>query len=252
MAQIYAAIYLSPHLDDAALSCGGQIFVQTRAGKRVLVVTVAAGAPQTEVRSPFAQFMHHNWGLTADEVIGARQAEDAAACARLGAETLHWPLPDCIYRLHPQTGEPLYTSDAAIFGPVHPAETPLVAQLAGWMAALPPSGRVVAPLTLGHHVDHQLTRAAAVQCFGDALYYYEDYPYVQRRPEELAQLLVPAGAWHPQTIPLDDEAIQARVDACLAYRSQLGVLFGSADTMVARIRQQIAASGGERLWRRAA
>ena len=39
----YHAIYLAPHLDDAVLSCGGQIFERTARGENVLVVTVMAG-----------------------------------------------------------------------------------------------------------------------------------------------------------------------------------------------------------------
>ncbi|MEZ4728018.1 MAG: PIG-L family deacetylase [Caldilineaceae bacterium] len=45
MPSVYDAIYLSPHLDDVALSCGGQIFGATRTGQRVLIVTITAGDP---------------------------------------------------------------------------------------------------------------------------------------------------------------------------------------------------------------
>ena len=38
-------LYLSPHFDDAALSCGGQIATWTAAGQSVLVVTITGGDP---------------------------------------------------------------------------------------------------------------------------------------------------------------------------------------------------------------
>jgi hypothetical protein len=122
-----------------------------------------------------------------------RRAEDARAVARLGAEALVWSLPDAIYRLHPATGEPLYTDNDQLFGQLSPAEAPLVAELAAQMGALPPAGRIVAPLVLGNHVDHQLVRAAAEKAFA-SLYYYEDYPYVQRHPASLADMLHPQRA----------------------------------------------------------
>jgi LmbE family N-acetylglucosaminyl deacetylase len=255
----YHALYLSPHLDDVALSCGGQIYQQTTAGHDVLIVTLAAGWPDSNVLSEFAAFLHHAWGLSSSgkppaeavrEVVQARRAEDARACQRLGAGFQHWNLPDCIYRRHPQSGQPLYTSDEAIFGPVDPAEAPLVHQLAGYLRGLPPAGRVVAPLTLGNHVDHQLTRQAAELAFGHELYYYEDYPYVQRRPEALAELLGNDEAWRNQEIPLDSAALQARIAAVATYQSQLPTLFGDAAQMEQLLTTQVQTTGGERLWHR--
>jgi LmbE family N-acetylglucosaminyl deacetylase len=171
MLSYYNTLYLSPHLDDATLSCGGQIHQQTAAGRPVLIVTITAGDPPAVPPSEFAQLLHDRWQL-AGEVVAGRRAEDAAACRRLGADYLHWDISDCIYRVDPATGAALYPSVEAIFGPVHPAEAPLVAVLARRMATLPPCGRVIAPLAIGCHVDHQLVRAAAEQWQGNALTYY--------------------------------------------------------------------------------
>ena len=60
----YRHIYLSPHLDDAALSCGGGIAAQRAAGERVLVVTFCTGAPAPDMQfSDLAQEFHRKWGL---------------------------------------------------------------------------------------------------------------------------------------------------------------------------------------------
>ncbi|MFW6183238.1 MAG: PIG-L deacetylase family protein [Chloroflexota bacterium] len=246
----YERIYLSPHLDDVALSCGGQIFQQAKAGQRILIATVAAGEPQTEIRSFFAEYLHHNWGLPADEAVAMRRAEDEAAAEQLGAEVQHWTLPDAIYRLHPETEEPLYTSNEDIFGPLHPAEHRLVQELAEQMARLPEAKTIVAPLAVGNHVDHQLVRLAAEETFGRDLLYYEDYPYVQRSPQSLQEQLSAGNDWQPQVIPLSEAAICARVAACRQYGSQLGTLFNDAQTMEALLRDHVAQVGGERLWRR--
>jgi LmbE family N-acetylglucosaminyl deacetylase len=114
LAHFYDAIYLAPHLDDAALSCGGQILDRTRAGQRVLVVTVMAGDPPTDAENDYIRSLHARWELERD-AAAQRRAEDSAACAILGADFLHWSIPDCIYRLHPATGAPLYVSDDDIF-----------------------------------------------------------------------------------------------------------------------------------------
>lgn len=246
----YDTIYLSPHLDDVALSCGGQIFVQTQRGERVLVVTVAAGEPQTTRRSTFAEFLHHNWGFSASEGVSMRRAEDVAACAYLGAETMHWHLPDAIYRLHPGTEEPLYTSNEDIFGPVHGTEDRLVEEIAQFLTTLPAAARVVAPLAIGNHVDHQLVHAAAKRVWQSSLLYYEDYPYVQRHPRELSDRLQPASQWLSYLVPLPQPAIEARLAASRAYASQLSSLFNDDADLEASVRAQIARTGGERLWQR--
>jgi hypothetical protein len=157
-------------------------------------------------------------------------------------------LPDAVYRLHPQSHEPLYTSDEDIFGAVDAAEEPLIEDLAQFFTSLPAARRVVGPLAIGNHVDHQLARAASERVWGPALLYYEDYPYVQRDPSALDRLLEPATLWRSYLVTLGHAALQARIEATSLYRSQLGSLFNSAEQMEVAIARQVARMGGERLW----
>ena len=55
-------IYLSPHLDDAVLSCGGLIWEQVQLGERVEIWTIFAGDPPAEMLTPFAEELHTRWG----------------------------------------------------------------------------------------------------------------------------------------------------------------------------------------------
>ena len=82
----YAHVYLSPHLDDVALSCGGRIWQQAQTGDSVLVVTIFAGAPPPDVPlSPFARELHARWGYLSDADV-VRREEDQASLTHLGAE----------------------------------------------------------------------------------------------------------------------------------------------------------------------
>src|SRR5262245_42598457 len=86
---IYDHIYLSPHLDDAVLSCGGSIARHSAAGARVLVVTICTAAPPPEGPfSDFAKETHNLWGLTADQGMHARLHEDSLAMEHLGADSM--------------------------------------------------------------------------------------------------------------------------------------------------------------------
>jgi LmbE family N-acetylglucosaminyl deacetylase len=168
-------LYISPHLDDAVLSCGGRMWRQTQAGERVLVVTIFAGAPASDLPlSPFARALHALWGLA--DPVAARREEDAAALARLGAEGVYWPYVDCIYR-QAADGRLIYDSEEALFGEVHPADGGLIAELAGRLRTLVAEQAVAiyAPLAVGRHVDHQIVRRAVEGLEG--MTYYEDYPY---------------------------------------------------------------------------
>jgi LmbE family N-acetylglucosaminyl deacetylase len=255
----YDTIYLSPHLDDVALSCGGQIYRQTKAGQRVLVATIMAGdpggAPGGESAGPpggvqlsaFADSLHRRWGLSdLAEVVQARRAEDAAACHILGAAYQHWNVPDCIYRVD-GGGELLYRDVEAIFGTIHSAEFDLIERIGRAFDRLPGHGRLVPPLTLGHHVDHQIVRRAAELWFGPGLWYYEDYPYAQG-PEAQQELNDYRQKWQFEVIPLDEQALDARARAIAAFGSQVNSFFHDE----ADLRQQVWAYagevGGERLW----
>src|SRR5512139_3118661 len=76
-------IYLSPHLDDAALSCGGLIWEQVHAGDTVSVWTICAGDPPNGSLSPFAEALHARWQSGIEAAV-LRREEDVTSCLLLG------------------------------------------------------------------------------------------------------------------------------------------------------------------------
>ena len=260
-----SAIYLSPHLDDAVLSCGGQIAQLVHARQVVRVVTVFAGdTPSTSdalgkcvAPSAFVQELHTRWGL-GDNPPAARRAEDRAALGILGARATHLPFPDCVYRLG-RMGAPLYPARDAIFGTVAKVEMLLIDEVVRALKRLrvPHDARVILPLTAGHHVDHQIVRAAGEQwCkIQDAgrsvqIAYYEDYPYAEQ-PDEVTAALN-QDTLESELVELDEDALAAKVTAIACYRSQISSFFADEAEMAARVRTYAEVVGGgqpaERLW----
>lgn len=233
---------LSPHFDDAAYSCGGWVYQHTLAGQTLQVLTVCAGEP-TGPLSPFAESLHTRWGTTATTTVSARRAEDETAMRWLGVAAHYLTVPDCIYRQ--AAGQALYASEAALFGPVHPADETTLAYIVQTLQAQRPS-RVVAPLGIGGHVDHQLTRQAA-EAWGGPLWYYEDCPYAMRAQPH------PRDGWgalttglRPVVILLSPQALAAHSAASAAYASQLNTFWESTAAM--RQAFEVFFSQGMRLW----
>ena len=219
-------IYLSPHLDDAALSAGGLIYEQTRSGIPVEIWTFMCGSPPGtgEDLSPFARKLHAQWGFSsAEETVRMRRAEDRKAAAILNASVLHFDFLDCIYR-RGETGEWLYSD---VFIPPRPEDTGLPAQIAETISAhAKPDDVLVCQLSVGSHVDHVLVRAGA-ELLGRELRYDIDVPYIFYKPEERE----PKSTGMKETIhPVTEAGLKAWQEAVLAYKSQLPVLGEALET----------------------
>jgi LmbE family N-acetylglucosaminyl deacetylase len=214
------SLFLSPHFDDVALSCGGIAALAARSGS-ARVVTVFAGQPPAVLTS-FARFQHARWGAGGD-AVDLRRAEDAAAMEALGASPTWLDFPDAIYR-----GD-LYLADADLFGPVKPrdAETAAAVQdtLAGLFDSLNPT-KVYAPLGIGGHVDHRLTRDTSIACAraGCEIYLYEDLPYAANAGAVERWIAVLPIFVTPLLTDITD-TMDAKLRSIAAYASQLPTIF---------------------------
>jgi len=249
----YEHVYLSPHLDDAPLSCGGAIVAHVAAGERVLVVTICTAAPPAA--GPFsalAEELHANWGLAADQAMATRLREERLAMERLSVDYLWLDRLDAIYR-YPEA----YNTRESLFGTPMPND-PLFADLRAFFRTLHerlPSATCYAPLGIGSHVDHLITHSAIRDTLGITVRFYEDLPYAATTPGSLDQRLAQLpGVVSATTIPIDATLAQ-KLHAIEAYASQLKELFGDPAAMEQVITDYAAsllpAAGryGEQVWR---
>jgi LmbE family N-acetylglucosaminyl deacetylase len=251
-AGVYDAIYLSPHLDDAVLSCGGRIAGEVARGERVAIATCFTADEPAEPPSALAADLRRWWSLPPGEVMARRRAEDLDACARLGVETLHLDLPEAPYRLG-AGGAPHYATLGALFGePAAADAADLGPRLDERLRALPPHRRLLAPLGVGGHVDHRLVRAAAgrVARAAPALAHYEEFPYSEWKWFAVRRALGRAGDWVPEVVAVDAAAFERQVDSILAYVSQVPALFRTEARLRKQLRRHHRRAGGERAWRR--
>ena len=238
-------IYLSPHFDDVALSCGGLAWEQAQHGDRVEVWTICAGDPPQGAISPFAESLHKRW-QTSQDTPAQRRDEDLASCAAMGASAVHFHFPDCIYRRSEIENAPLYASENAIFGSLHPLDNPTVEQLWSELKRrLPEDAELVCPMTIGGHVDHRLARAGAER-LERRLWYYADVPHVFRHPGDPDKLI--QDRWIRQVFPISEAGLTAWQQAVAAHASQISSFWPNLEAMRTAIDNYCRENEGVRLW----
>lgn len=189
-------VVLSPHLDDAVLSCGA--LMSHAAGHtevRVATFFTEPGVPPYTFSG--RQYLRQVGQPDAERLYRDRRAEDCEVLQRLGVDWLHLGLIDGLfrrkapasggglgrvrnvlpeathiyptYRLHLAAGR-ISRHDAGTLGRV----LALLEELAS-----PPRTLLLAPSGVGGHVDHVLVRTAA-ELSGVPVIYYSDFPYNQQ------------------------------------------------------------------------
>lgn len=270
-------LVLSPHYDDAALSCGGEIARCTASGQRVVVVNIFSEPPSDGDLSDFAVEHLERWRRSAgaprdlaEHVVDVRRAEDQAALERLGAESIRLGLPDAIFRRAGGTDHPYRTLES-LFGPIDPREASLAAVVAGRLAEVPEVGRrtrILAPLGVGGHVDHRLARAAAEEwrdIAGVDIAYYADLPYAADPPVGRPADPPQSTRYDPRhdretdpshdpgfdprsdprldprltpyLVPLEVQDVEAKIEAVREYSSQISTFWENEGAMAADVRR---------------
>jgi LmbE family N-acetylglucosaminyl deacetylase len=235
----YRGIYLQPHFDDAALSCGGALGVQKMAGLHTLVITVFGGVPEATAISPFATQNLQRMSLSLDPKLATQQRreEDAAALGLLGADTLWLDYPEAIFRGTP----PFYASEEALFGSVNPGDLNVDSELAMLLQRIherAPLAVIYAPLGIGHHVDHQLCCSAADRLAQQKanVKFYEDFPYVSRPGALVARQKDLGISMEPEWVEISG-VMRAKEEAIARYGSQVPHLFQGEDRMRQAVRE---------------
>jgi LmbE family N-acetylglucosaminyl deacetylase len=237
-------IYISPHLDDAVLSCGGLIREQTSSKTIVEIWTVCAGDPPEGELSHFAQQLHEEWG-TGSETPARRRLEDIAACQRLGSRYRHLSFLDCIYRQSPD-GTWLYPDGESIQATLAPQDDATIKTLQTFLATtLKPDDILVCPLSVGNHVDHQLVRLACEKLKRPILY-YADVPYIFDQPEQLLEFSI---SLLLQTYPFSQHSLESWQEAIQIYTSQFDSLFDTLDSMRDLITSYYGINHGINFWK---
>jgi LmbE family N-acetylglucosaminyl deacetylase len=161
-------LVLSPHLDDAVISCGGLIAAARSAGRRVKVVTFFTRSPGATVPLHLRVFARYE----------VRRAEDERALRLLGAEAEHLDFMERIFRDPPLRGVGSVFKALPNSSENLPNLPAMIEAIQG-LKARNPDAVILAPLGVGKHIDHVEVFLAALQVLLDdlpanRLWFYED------------------------------------------------------------------------------
>ncbi|MFD3532437.1 PIG-L deacetylase family protein [Streptomyces sp. NPDC058664] len=229
-------LVLSPHLDDAVLSCGGLL---GWAGRRapVTVATLFTEAAPPPYTLSARQYLKQIGADDAEELYAERRAEDRRALERLGVRLCHAGLVDGLFRRLPRSRYgterlarflpevahvyPTYRLHLSR-GHVSPYDAGTLRAVGETVDALlpgPTGGLLLAPLGVGGHADHVLVRTAAERS-GRRVVYYSDFPYNRHAsadPLFTGRHRLVARAW--------ERGLDRKAELIREYRTQARALF---------------------------
>lgn len=239
-------LFLSPHFDDAVLSCGGTIHRLAGLGEAVSVLTImGSGLPETVPDTPIIRDLHRRWEAGHDP-LAARKQEDITALKSLGASAQHLNIHDCVYRV--ADGVALYPSEESLWGDIHPDDPALNILKQITPANMEQTKRVYVPLGVGHHVDHRIIRdwgLELVKRYPDIDFlFYEEYPYTKDIPAINRALNAFITAMNRHDVRLTEADIKAKIQAVGCYRSQISTFWESVEDMARDIRASLARDAG--------
>ncbi|WIG16336.1 PIG-L deacetylase family protein [Kocuria rosea] len=197
-------LFLSPHLDDAVLSCAA--LMDSYAARRdISVATLFTEAELPPHTRATRAFLGQCSGDDAFALFEDRRSEDRIVLAELGVSHRHLGASDALFRqrrrLKAALGPlgralpelfhlyPTYRFDIAL-GRISRADRSLIERLRNNVSQLvdqTEADLLFCPVGVGRHVDHLITRLVGSE-FPEKVVYYSDFPYNQFADPESAFL----------------------------------------------------------------
>jgi LmbE family N-acetylglucosaminyl deacetylase len=227
-------VVLSPHLDDAVLSCGALLIHAVKRTPVTVATLFTEGGPPPYTLSA-RRYLHQVGARDAESLYRERRAEDRAVLESMGVTWAHAGLTEAQHRqrtgarsrgwwvgLLPEFRHlyPVYRLHV-VSGRVTPGDAGTLDDACAFIRRITGAGPalLLAPLGVGGHVDHVLARTAAGRT-GARIAYYSDFPYNQRHPPDDAFVRrngLAEARW--------SQLIEAKADLIRAYRTQEPALF---------------------------
>lgn len=173
----FDVVVLSPHLDDAILSCGQHIWKWKQEGKRIMIITLfTKHTGYTLLPDYTKEYLKITGFNTGDEFGKARILEDVGAMNAIGVEWKHWGLLDAGFRID-RDRKAMYPTKKCLLSAKIRKEDKKFIKIIGDKLEKISSKLFLFPYAVGGHVDHLIAKKIGMKNKGRKLYYLET-PYL--------------------------------------------------------------------------
>ena len=225
-------IFLSPHLDDVILSCGGFIYkLVHEKHEKVEIWTFASGIPEVTPKTRIVSELLNDWKFSsAKEAVESRIDEDFNAASVLGVKSVFLNFLDCIYRRNNKNEYP-YDN---VFVEPEMFDYEMMDQYRNeLMKNLTDTDIVYAPFSIGGHVDHRIVHTVSKQ-LNRKIKYFLDVPYSIWHPDEIDMV---TKEYNEYTESLSDSDFIKWEEAIKEYKSQIETLFDDVSNIQSELKK---------------
>ncbi len=231
-------VFISPHLDDAMLSCGVLLTSLVNEKKKIRVITMftqASEPPYTKAAKKVAEKSGFSEPVS---MFKERKREDERSLKRLKLSLHHKKFIDALWRkkkitsklekmvssIIPELVHVYPTSKHLFSGKIskldNDTRSDLVTEIEN---AIRPKQTIFAPLGIGGHIDHVMIRDVILSITrGKDTIFWEDFPYNSKHPEVEKFFQTDPRYYKIMEI---FENVEKKKDLIQLYKSQLTSLF---------------------------
>ena len=218
-------IFISPHLDDAVLSCGVLLWELKYLKKDITILTAFTEGGLRPYSPQAKKFLKKCGYINALKLFEDRKKEDKDAVRFYKGRFIHLGFVDAAWRKDEKERN-IYGSEKIQFsGKIAKRDRGFIAKIAQEISSLIPKGKhtiVFAPLGVGNHVDHIIIREAICRLITPTIF-WEDFPYNTNKNS--VERFFSQNKILRLSFELDAEDFSTKESAIKIYKSQLKLLF---------------------------
>jgi LmbE family N-acetylglucosaminyl deacetylase len=216
-------LVLSPHMDDAVLSCCDYLLNKKNKKSEVKIITIFTNFKSEVITSDAKRYLKKSGHENIYDFEKERKKEDRNSLDFLGFKHEYWDFIDGGFRQFNKKN--IYKNYNQLFsGRIHPKDKKIILKILEKLKKYKNDfDEILIPLGIGKHADHLIIKSCGEKVFNkNKINYYIDWPYAFKLKNwNLTQIftILKNKKWITFTSKKKKKALQL-------YKSQVKLLFG--------------------------
>lgn len=230
--------FISPHLDDAILSCGQLISHLCKLSK-ITIITVFTNIHFDKPTLSARQFIKQCGYDSPKKLQNDRTYEDKKTLSSIGCQIIHLGYNDALWRKKPTSKlldaigrvipEVLHIYPTYRWhlrkGKISDYDQSLINDLSNQLKVIIPNNSLIfCPIAIGNHIDHKITKIACQKMFNQIIF-WTDFPY--NRKNQVTKISLKQN--HIKEEFMFSKNITEKIKLINGYKSQIKLLFPNGE-----------------------